>query len=158
MKFLVSDTFGSSVELNRNKIHKVLANPYEGFAHVYAHDPKMVIINRIKWKGIWSLTVEELYDDGVENTPLISVYCVTFKDEDIDAAIELFLALIKTQRKDFERYMRKRLGKNIILADISRKIHSDCHDFQKYVHEALRDNVKRSLGRRRSARKNGKSR
>ena len=152
MDVLATDTFGRPVKLIHKKIYKILTSPCEGMAHVYAHDPKMVVIHRIKDNGLWSVSVDELYDTEVEGSKLESVYFVRFKDDEIDTAIELFLALIKFQRKDFLQSMRKKFGKSIILAALPRTIPTDCHDVQKYLYEEFRASVKRSLRRRRSGR------
>jgi glutathione peroxidase-family protein len=115
-------------------------------AHVFVHDPLMVIINRSKNNGIWSVSVEELYDDDVEGSKIIPVYRVVFKDEEINTAIELFLSLIKSQRKDFEKYMYKKLGKIIILR--RPKVPEDC-DTQNYLYETLRNDIRHRSSRRR---------
>ena len=114
-------------------------------AHVFAHDPKMVIISRWKDAGAWSIHVEELDDNKNEDKPLIAIYHVDYKDEEIDTAVDLFFSLIRSQRKDFEHYAYKELGKWIILSDIQVVQREN----QNYLYETFRDSVKRSLKRRR---------
>ena len=109
MDVLATDTYGRPVKLVRQKIHQALINPCEGMAHVFAHAPKLVVIHRIKDDNVWSVSVEELYDNKVEGSKLESIYFVKFRDEELNAAIELFLALIKSQRKDFLRAIYRKL-------------------------------------------------
>jgi hypothetical protein len=146
MDIITSDTFGNPVKLIPQKIHSVLHQPCEGSAHVYAHYPKMVVISRLKEKNIWSIIVEELWDDNPDKMKLTSVYCVHFKDEEIDAAIELFLSLIKSPRKDFVQYMHKKLGRWII---IPRLEITNISDVQSYLYEKLREDIRNNSGRRR---------
>lgn len=147
MNVILSDIYGQSVKLNYQNIYDTLNQPYEGVAYVFAHDPKMVVIGRIKENGIWSITVEELYDNDIEDTPLQSIYAITFKDDETDAAIKLFISLIKSQRKDFVRHMRKKLGKYVILT--TPIMPPKGVNVQKYLYEILHNNVKRSINRRR---------
>jgi hypothetical protein len=161
MNITTSDFFGQPVILTHQKIYQSLTHPQDGFAHVFAHDPKMVIINRIKHRGVWAITIDELYDDEIDDTPLKSIYHLTYADSEIDVAIEMFLSLIKSQRKDFESNIYKKLGKFVILSNIPRKLPAKKSDIQKYLYEAFRENVKRSIDRRRSrssARKGKKGR
>jgi hypothetical protein len=145
MDLTASDIFGQQVKLTYKNILEALNQPHEGMAHVFVHSPKLVVIHRIKDDNAWSIVVEELYDRD-EDTPLTSVYFVTFKDKEIDTAIKLFLKIIKSQRKDFVQYMYKKLGKSIILSD-PRSIPDS--DAQKYLYEQLLSKIKRSTSRRR---------
>lgn len=123
MDIIATDTFGRSVKLTRQKISQVLLRCVSELksAHVYIHEPKMVIIYRIKDKQLWLIVVEELND--TENSPLKPIYRVTFRDEEIEAAIDLFFALIKSQRKDYEHSMYKKLGKFVIFKHKNGDIH-----------------------------------
>ena len=146
MDIVASDTFGRPVKLTYQKIHQILFNTSEGSAHVFAHYPKMVVIHRMKDKE-WSILVEELYNAD-EYSPLITVYSVSFEDERIEAAINLFLALIKSQRKDFEHNIYKKLGKFVLL---NKNTNGDINDgLQKSVGKGT------VRGRRRPATGKGK--
>lgn len=146
MDIITSDTFGNPVKLIPQKINNVLHQPCEGHAHVYAHHPKMVVISRLKENNTWSIIVEELWDDNPDKMKLKSVYCVYFKDEEIDAAIELFLSLIKSPRKDFIQYAHKKLGRWII---IPRLEITNIPDVQNYLYEKLREDIRNNSSRRR---------
>jgi hypothetical protein len=145
MEIIASDTFGRPVKLTYQKIYQVLINPCEGVAHVFAHDPKLICISRMKEGKEWEIAVEESWDSDPESEDkmlrLPTIYYVTFKDEDIDAAIKLFLNLIKFPRKEYEAAMRRKIGKYIIFPSSS--------DTQIYMDETLRRNTKRGSGRRR---------
>jgi hypothetical protein len=112
----------------------------------------MVCIGRVKENGKWTISIEELSDDDIEGNPLVPIYYVEFEDEDIEEAITLFLELVKSRRKDFEKYMYKKLGKSIILSPLPRIIPPDV-DAQTYLYETFRDSVKRSLSRKRRVRR-----
>ncbi|MFA5767615.1 MAG: hypothetical protein WC919_06860 [Candidatus Paceibacterota bacterium] len=145
MEIIASDTFGRSVNLTYQKIHQVLTNPCEGVAHVFAHDPKLICISRVKWHKEWEIAVEESWDNDPESSkmPIPTIYYVTFKDEDIDAAIKLFLNLVKSPRKEYEESMRQKIGKYIIFSNPGND------DIQIYTDETLRRSTKRgSSGRR----------
>jgi hypothetical protein len=152
MSLEVSNTFGRSVKLVRDKIRQSLHDTCEGIAHVFAHYPAMVCIGRVKEKGKWTIGIEELSDDDVEGNPLIPIYYVEFADEDIEEAITLFLELVKSPRKDFEKYMYKKLGKSIILSPSPRIIPPGV-DAQTYLYEVFRESVKRSLSRKKRSRR-----
>ena len=149
---LATDTCGRQVKLTREKIRRVLNHPCEGSAHVYAHEA-LVVIHRIKDdKNAWSVTVEELYDNETEGVPLVSIYNVLYKDTEIDAAIELFLSLIKTPRKDFLQQIHKKLGKWVILSTLPRIIPPGS-DAQKYIYDIFRESIRRSLSKRRRSKR-----
>jgi hypothetical protein len=145
MDITTSDIFGHSVKLTKEHVLKTLNQPHEGIAHVFVHSPKLVVIYRIKNNGSWSITVEELYERD-EDTPLSSVYFVEFKDEEIDIAIRLFFNIIKSQRKDFIKYMYKKLGKSVILSNPKAIPHSNA---QIYLYEKLLNDIRRNTKRRR---------
>ena len=94
MEIITSDIFGRSVKLTHQGILQALTHPCDDMAHVFAHDPKMVIISRSKTKGAWSVLVEELYDDCEDDSKLKSIYSVTFKDEEIDKRLERVMSTI----------------------------------------------------------------
>jgi hypothetical protein len=142
METIASDTFGKPVKLTHQKVFDTLTNPYEGMAHVFVHDPKLISISRIKNGKEWEIAVEESWDDDPESDrmPLTAVYYVTFKDENLDAAIKLFFDLIKSPRKDYEESMRRKIGKYIIFPNPKSSI-------QICLYEILRSGSKRSASR-----------
>jgi len=152
MEIIASDTFGRSVKLAYQKIHQVLTNPCEGVAHVFAHDPKLICISRVKWHKEWEIAVEESWDSNPDSDkmPLQTIYYVTFKDEDIDAAIKLFLNLLKSPRKEYEAEMRQKIGKYIIFPN------PNSSNPQIYTDETLRHDTKRGSRRRRQESTAGK--
>jgi hypothetical protein len=93
----------------------------------------------------WEIAVEESWDDDPESgkMPLPTIYYVTFKDEDVDAAIKLFLDLLKSPRKEYEESMRQKIGKYIIFSN------PGSGDIQIYTDETLRRSAKRNSGGRR---------
>jgi hypothetical protein len=144
MDIITSDTFGRQIKkLTHQEVVKILSHPHENMSHLFVHDPKMVIISRTKNNGVWTILVEELFDDDIDNSPLLPIYSVRFKDEEIDAAINLFFSLIKSQRKDFEQYIYKKLGKYIFLSP--NKISNN----QTYLYETFRKSIKCCLDRKR---------
>ena len=142
MDIIASDTFGRHVKLNHQSVKRVLSQPCNGMAHVFAHDPVLVIIHRTKDNGSWSISVEELYDDVTKTDKIIPIYHVEFEDAAIDAAIKLFMSLIKSQRKSFEKYMYSKLGKSVILGKLPRD------SSQNYLYEILQQDVRRRAKRR----------
>lgn len=83
----------------------------------------MVIIYRIKDKQSWLIVVEELSD--TDDDPIKPIYRVIFQDEEIEAAIDLFFGLLKSQRKDYERHMYKKIGKFLLLKDTNGDIYAN---------------------------------
>jgi len=143
MEIIASDSFGHPVKLTYQKVHQVLSNPYEGVAHIFVHDPKLICISRIKMKKEWEIAVEESWDDPrSDKVGLTTVYYVEFNDDDIDAAIKLFFALLKNPRKDYEESMRRKIGKYIIFHN------PRSSSTQIYTDETLRRNTKRGSSRR----------
>jgi hypothetical protein len=141
-----TDTYGRQVKITYQSVYQVLTNPCGGSAHVFVHSPKLVVIHRIKLNNSWITAVEESCSDD-DVWPLKSVYYNEFTDEKLDDAISLFFALLKSQRKEFIKYMHKKLGKCIIFNPVKIPPNSDT---QSYMYETLRKNVRCSLERRRS--------
>lgn len=102
----LTNTFGNKVEpVSQNIKRALLRHDEVHWAHVMAGWPELISISRWKESKKWQLLVEEC-----DHRTLKTIYVVEFADADIDEAIEFFLKLLKSPRKEFVKAMREKLG------------------------------------------------
>ena len=111
----LTNTNGKKVEPVSQSIKRALLRHDEvNWAHVATNWPELISISRWKEAKKWRLSVEEC-----DTNTMKIIYTVEFADADIDEAIDFFIALLGSPRKNFVKTMRDKLGLFVFLNEFT---------------------------------------
>lgn len=119
-KIRLTNVFGKTVKFTKEKIESALIGrnagvpEHWGEAHVWAEDPLMVCISKLRdtKRGPFHYELTEVDENCWDE--LIEIVHIEFTEEELDDAIKIFMNLCEKPKKTFQRRLLKKLGGHVI--------------------------------------------
>ena len=119
-KIHLTNTFGKTVKFTKEKIESALVGrnagvpEHWGEAHIWAEDPLMVCISKLRDTKRGPFRYEITESDENSWGDLVEIVHIEFTKEELDGAIKIFMDLCEKPKKTFQNQLIKKMGGHAI--------------------------------------------